>query len=129
MINIIRDKRDVTKTRLWEAYRDMVGYYEATLSRFGDARDECRELARALEDLGTATAPFTVTAISSKNPVVLAAVQRSNNALAKAEALQSALLWIATHDAEFGDSMDAEARVVEITKRANEALVGWAVQS
>ena len=37
MISIISDKRDVTKTRLWEAYREMVEHYEDGLARLSDA--------------------------------------------------------------------------------------------
>ena len=46
MINIIRDKKDVTKAQLWEAYRDMVEHYEGALEIVSTSR----ELVKMHED-------------------------------------------------------------------------------
>ncbi len=43
------------------------------------------DLLAALKELGHATAPFISTAISSKNPVVIQAINLANAAIAKAE--------------------------------------------
>jgi len=42
------------------------------------------ELLEALQKLGQETAPFIATAIGSRNPNILAAVQKANEAIAKA---------------------------------------------
>ena len=57
MINIIRDKKDVTKAQLWEAYRDMVEHYEDALSIISDAKIPAPTQRAKCPDCGIPTVP------------------------------------------------------------------------